>query len=429
MKRTILIMTFIFAMGFQDSFAMHNHFTFTHMIKNSILQTYKPDILLPTNYKSLDGFLYQNQDIKTVLKQFLAFKKKNYPYKQWMVSAQTEQILDNHTYLSATKLKEILGVKYNAFDEIKVYNLYKEIEGHGIDANTSLPIIEWIEIFSDEPDWGMDDGLFGSNDPRYGEIPFGTTGKTSSRAPFHTYYSNENFITYVGKSTLKESMAHLRFILFYNLAKFSFAKGEYFWGARFLGNATHYIQDITTPYHSSAVPYATAASYIEYFMSKNKSELIRQKTQLTTNKHSLYEKLADVLVQAFIHNNFPLNQFLDESKSCCTTEVIRKNVRTLDTDPLSFFKDISKRAYKSSLEVDKKIDNAFPKEVITNPDYDVEKDQNFSMYNYYNQRFLTSYLNGNEADTSKTKLLHHIRTDLNNTIEVTSSMICSIFSK
>jgi hypothetical protein len=76
MKRTILIMTFIFAMGFQDSFAMHNHFTFTHMIKNSILQTYKPDILLPTNYKSLDGFLYQNQDIKTVLKQFLAFKKK-----------------------------------------------------------------------------------------------------------------------------------------------------------------------------------------------------------------------------------------------------------------------------------------------------------------------------------------------------------------
>jgi len=164
-------------------------------------------------------------------------------------------------------------------------------------------------------------------------------------------------------------------------------------------------------------------------VSRNKPELIRQKTQHTTNKHSLYERLCSVLIQAFIHENLPVHKFLDGSRSSCNAEVIEKNVKRLDTAPLSFFRDISKRAYKSALIVDKKMERGFPKELMTNPNYDVDGDQNFSMNNYYDQGFLISYLNGNEGDTDRTRLLDHIRTDLNNTIEVTTSMICSIFSE
>ncbi len=426
----ILVLGFISSIGFiQYGSAMDNHFTFTELVKNSILPTGKPDLRMPVYSRSMEDFLHQNQDIKVILKQFLALKKKIFPYQQWIISPQAEQILNSPSYLSPGIFIEILGVHADAFNNLKVSEVYKDIKGQGIDIHTSLPLIEWIEAFNDEPDWGMDDDLFGGNDPRYKEIPFGTLGKTSSRAPFHCYYGNEKWITYLGKSTLKESMAPLRFILFYQLAKYSFARGENFWGARFLGNAIHYLQDITTPYHSSAVPYATWASYFQYFRSKNKSEFIRQKTQITSNKHALYEKLAGVLVQTFIHSQLPLNSFLDEAVSFCNAKVVKKNRKALETNPIPFFKGISKRAYKSSLKVDPMIDTIFPQELVANPDSDLDQDQNFSIFNYYSQEFLISYLKGDEMDSDKTELLDLIRTDLNSTIEVTSSMICSIFAK
>jgi hypothetical protein len=105
---------------------------------------------------------------------------------------------------------------------------------------------EVVAIYSDEPDWGMDDDV-----PRLKDqgIAQGIEGM-GTRTLRHFWFEGESeFDVDLGRGQELDR----RIQLFYNLSQVAFSVGEPYWGYRFLGNALHYLQDLTQPFHVKAV--------------------------------------------------------------------------------------------------------------------------------------------------------------------------------
>lgn len=114
---------------------------------------------------------------------------------------------------------------------------------------------------ADEPDYGLDIGLWSDNNTPYGKTygfgpqPFGNpTLEFSTQSPFHMGFFYEDAIVYKAASFLKVSYAEMRIHQFMTLSRFAFRSGHPYWGHRFLGWGLHYLQDLSQPYHTSVLP-------------------------------------------------------------------------------------------------------------------------------------------------------------------------------
>lgn len=106
---------------------------------------------------------------------------------------------------------------------------------------------EVISIYSDEPDWGMDDDVPGLRGK--GSATKDVQG-TGTRLLRHFWYKGQEF---AGFDWGKDQETDRRMQLFYELAMIAFRVDEPYWGYRFLGNSLHYLQDMTQPFHVEAV--------------------------------------------------------------------------------------------------------------------------------------------------------------------------------
>ena len=127
-------------------------------------------------------------------------------------------------------------------------------------GQTALPV-EIAATASDEPDYGLDIGLFENNKTEFGARygfstqPFGNPELVfSSQAPFHMGFFHEAWIVYKLASFLKRTYPHYRARQYMELSKYAFKTGHDYWGYRFMGWGLHYIQDLTQPYHSTSTP-------------------------------------------------------------------------------------------------------------------------------------------------------------------------------
>ncbi len=106
---------------------------------------------------------------------------------------------------------------------------------------------EVIVIYSDEPDWKMDDEvprLVSSN-----SMAEASSG-TATRALRHFWTPKEEILG-VRLDTGQETDKRMQ--LFYELALIAFDSGHDYWGYRFLGNAVHYLEDMSQPFHTRLV--------------------------------------------------------------------------------------------------------------------------------------------------------------------------------
>ncbi|MBI3556432.1 MAG: hypothetical protein HY074_09235 [Deltaproteobacteria bacterium] len=106
--------------------------------------------------------------------------------------------------------------------------------------------LEVISIYSDEPDWNMDDDVPQLRGKGIAEAGEGTATRTLR----HFWYEGENSF---GVDFGKDQHTDRRAQLFYELALIAFEVHEPYWGYRFIANALHYIQDMTQPYHTKAL--------------------------------------------------------------------------------------------------------------------------------------------------------------------------------
>ncbi|HEY0877362.1 MAG TPA: hypothetical protein VGE10_02825 [Zeimonas sp.] len=118
-----------------------------------------------------------------------------------------------------------------------------------------------VATASDEPDYGLDVGLWEDNGTpqgrRYGfgRQPFGNPALSfGSQAPFHMGFWYESPIVYAAAGFLKRTYPEYRIHLYRTLALHAMRTGHEYWGWRFAGWAMHYIQDLTQPYHARVLP-------------------------------------------------------------------------------------------------------------------------------------------------------------------------------
>ena len=118
-----------------------------------------------------------------------------------------------------------------------------------------------IATASDEPDYGLDIGLWEDNGTAqgraygFGKQPFGNPALDfGTQAPFHMGFFHESKIVYAAAGFLKRTYPEYRIHLWKTLALHALRTGHDYWGWRFAGWALHYLQDLTQPYHARVLP-------------------------------------------------------------------------------------------------------------------------------------------------------------------------------
>ncbi len=161
-----------------------------------------------------------------------------------------------------TTLENATSVKHGVFLRVQ--------EGELVSA------LDIVASGSDEPDYGLDLGLWDNNLASttsnvakatrpttsasalaygFGKQPFGNPAlEYSSQAPFHMGFFHESPIVYQAASFLRRTYPEYRIHLYQTLAAHAFASGHPYWGWRFAGWALHYVQDLTQPYHAMVLP-------------------------------------------------------------------------------------------------------------------------------------------------------------------------------
>lgn len=124
---------------------------------------------------------------------------------------------------------------------------------------------EVLSVYSDEPDWAMDMHLFDAG--QYPELwkdeyaMMGGKKGTPSQAFRHMYWQSWSIVDPVATfklpfNKLFSSMgeAPVRCQVYVNLARELMKRGQTYWALRFLGNALHYIEDVSSPFHANQTP-------------------------------------------------------------------------------------------------------------------------------------------------------------------------------
>lgn len=171
--------------------------------------------------------------------------------------------------------------------------------------------LEILVAASEEPDHGLDLGLWQDNRTWYGDLmgfgtqPFGNPVLSySSQAPFHMGFFHEAPVLYWAAGWLRRCYPEYRINTFLSLARFAFAHGHPYWGYRFLGWALHYIQDLTQPYHATLAPGVSWPkliwlNFLEIIGIKGPAENLRQ---LLTNRHLALENYQFESIRAILSN-------------------------------------------------------------------------------------------------------------------------------
>lgn len=125
----------------------------------------------------------------------------------------------------------------------------------------TVPVVDVIATATDEPDYGLDVGVWADNGTPhgaaygFGKQPFGNPAlEFSSQAPIHIGYYHEAAIVYKAAPFLARTYPEMRIHLWRSLATYALRTGHAYWGWRFAGWALHYAQDLTQPYHARVLP-------------------------------------------------------------------------------------------------------------------------------------------------------------------------------
>jgi|GEM_PF-2516766 hypothetical protein len=260
------------------------------------------------NYKEFANILEKeaakNKEVeKSIVKYFLYKLKINPEYnikyfiKKYMLNG----------YKNSYEDKEI------SFNDIAyVYYLNTFHKFYEIKPGYKVKALEVLSTASDEPDYGLDIGLFEDNKTSWGkefgfgyqpfgnpEVPYGT------QAPFHMGFFHESKILYKLMPDLKKSYVIYRIILFTELSKVALKLNEKYWGYRFAGWALHYIMDMGQPYHSSVVP-GSSSFYLIFVGILGKLGIKGPQNSLLndiTYKHTLLEMMQAYYLNTNLINN------------------------------------------------------------------------------------------------------------------------------
>jgi hypothetical protein len=198
-----------------------------------------------------------------------------------------------------------------------------------LEVSDDIRPLSVIVTASNEPDFGTDiDCWDGSPSEwgkryRFGKQPFGNPAiDISSQAPFHMGFYHQADIVYRAAPFVRRTYVLLRVHQFFTLAELAFRTGHPYWGWRFAGNAIHYVQDLTQPYHASLLPGISTPRMLAINLMailgwpRMKDEAIL----LVSNRHFALERYQVQLVNhaTFEHKDAPIVKALQSDNADAT---------------------------------------------------------------------------------------------------------------
>ncbi len=220
---------------------------------------------------------------------------------------------------------------------------------------------------NNEPDYGLDLGLFEDNSTDFGKTygfgvqPFGNPNlEYSSQAPFHMCFFHEAGILYKFGPFLKRTYVDYRLNLYKALSEFAFAQNEDYWGWRFMGWGMHYVSDPSMPYHSKPLPgvsvlrmlWINFKAIIGFPGAKDRA------VQLVSNRHTALEEFqVQILRKAFEQQDWehPFLQALTHPQA------------HIPFDQKFLIDVVSKEASDKSVFMDKSIKKYMPYKMVSDP--------------------------------------------------------------
>ena len=241
-----------------------------------------------------------------------------------------------------------------------------------------MTVLEVLTSACDEPDYGMDLGLYEDNDTAHGAAyglgaqPYGNPALYyGSQAPLHMTFAREDPLIGMLASFTKQGLSEYRVSMFTLLARYALARGESYWGWRFAGWALHYMEDMAQPYHARLMPgmgtYALLGMYV--FGSEEK---IDAAVVLLSNRHLAVEEYQDRIVAAYDGNDGASPVFgAIKGTSGIEVEAFRA-MYALDV--------VGTTASGRADALDRVIEKAFPAHYVSDPSYDYGADPDYKSY-------------------------------------------------
>jgi len=198
----------------------------------------------------------------------------------------------------------------------------------GLKEGEAVSPLDIVTTASDEPDFGLDIGLFEDNGTDFGKVygfglqPFGNPNlEYSSQGPFHMGYYHEKWIINALAGFVKQTYPEYRIHLYRTLSAYAFRTGHDYWGWRFMGIGLHYVMDLTLPYHTTVLPGVSTARML-WMNALNMIGIpgpMNSAIQLVSNRHTAIEKFQQMAMQeAYRQGNtdYPVFVTLRSVQSC-----------------------------------------------------------------------------------------------------------------
>lgn len=225
---------------------------------------------------------------------------------------------------------------------------------------------------SDEPDYGLDLGLWSNNGTAHGLIygfgkePFGNPAlEYATQAPFHMGFFHEQPVIYQAAKFLRRTYPEYRIHLYQTLANHAFSSGHPYWGWRFAGWALHYIQDLTQPYHASLLPGVS----VTHMLWINTLDLIgahRYKQELITlvsNRHAALENYQYHRMRAAYLRKDHEDALLRASRG------MPDDAPSPSYTPTAVRQEISRQSHAAAAVTDAALEQILPYKYISDPNY------------------------------------------------------------
>ena len=227
-----------------------------------------------------------------------------------------------------------------------------------------VSIAEVIASANDEPDFGMDIGLFADNGTDFGQRygfgiqPFGNPNlEHSSQAPFHMGFYHLDWLTRTAQPSLLRTYPLWRIALFGELAELAFSTGHDYWGWRFLGWGLHYVGDLTQPYHAIPLPGVDTVDALWSVVQGKTGELV----QLVSNRHGVIES----------YQYQRLTRALEARQwSAPVLKAISDHTDTADVAYESFVMALTADSVAAAANFDAAIECNMPARFVSDPDFE-----------------------------------------------------------
>lgn len=238
----------------------------------------------------------------------------------------------------------------------------------------TVAALEVVASASDEPDYGMDIGLFSDNKSPvasvygFGVQAFGNPALPyGSQAPFHMAFANESVILKAAAPFTKVALSDWRFRLYGELSRFAFAKGHAYWGWRFAGWALHYLQDMAQPYHASVMPgKSTMGMLWLYAVQSQKAR--DEALVLLSNRH--------MVVEDYVYGAEAANGRDAAATRLCSalkaegSGLSARDLAALAWRPGYLYGVVAKRAHAEGRRLDSLLASSFPAAYVSDPAFD-----------------------------------------------------------